>query len=253
MTDVLEAINRNAPAVSLLFSLVVAAATVFYALLTRALVKETRRMREVQTEPSLSLSVEPSDHGVNFLNLVIRNVGQGSASAVALRAEPNFQRSKGQHIGDLGLFKYGLKHLAPGQRITVFLTSILDEVHGSGDDLSRLNFTIHASYQSSLGRTYSDSFPIHFESLEGFGSIGTPPLISIADDLSKIQRDVGHLTSGFKRLEVVTQTRADLVQENEERLARQRERQKTRGAKSKPPSPAAVDEVSPADEEDGDV
>ena len=174
MSDILDFINSNAALMNLLFSFVVAGATVFYALLTRALVSETRRMRQVQTEPAISVTVEPSEHGLNFINFTIQNIGQGAAHSVTLRAEPNFQRGKGRYIGDLGLFKHGIRYLAPKQRLTFFLTSILDDVHGPGEDLSRLNFTVYVKYKSSLGDAYEEQFPINFEEFDGFGTIGTP-------------------------------------------------------------------------------
>ncbi len=54
MQSFLHAINNNSGAINLLFSLIAAGATVFYAVLTHRLVGETKRMREVQTEPALS-------------------------------------------------------------------------------------------------------------------------------------------------------------------------------------------------------
>jgi hypothetical protein len=219
MEHALQVINANSGAINLLFSLVVAGATVFYAVLTHRLVSETKRMREVQTEPALSIWSEPSDHGINFLNLVIENSGQGAAHEIALVPTPNFQRFRGKYLGDLGLFKHGIRHLAPRQRITFFLTSMLDAVHGSADDLSRLDFVIEARYRSGVGRQYVDSFPIHFESFEGFGTIGTPPLISIAQDLDRLQKDIGHIASGFKKLQVVVSTRRDVARDYERLVA----------------------------------
>jgi hypothetical protein len=230
MNNLINLINENAAFVNLLFSFVVAGATVFYALLTRALVSETRRMREVQTEPVISISIEPSEHGLNFLNLTIQNVGQGAARSIKLRAEPSFQRARGQFLGDLGLFKHGIKYLAPGQRITFFLTSVLDDVHGPAGDLSRLNFTVEVSYDSALGEHYAEAFPIHFESLEGLNTIGTPALISIADELKKIEREISYLAGGFRKLHVITESQAEVTAANERLLAERSE--KTLAAKN---------------------
>jgi hypothetical protein len=216
MQAFLDAINKNSGSINLLFSLVVAGATVFYAVLTHRLVAETKRMREVQTEPSLSLWIEPSEHGINFINFIIENSGQGVAHSITLESIPNFQRFSGKYLGDLGLFKHGIRHLAPRQRISFFLTSVLDGHHGTGNELARLDFVVKARYKSALGRDYSDEFPIHFESFEGYGTIGTPPLISLARDLEKIQKDVGHVASGFNRLQVAVHTQRDVAREREE-------------------------------------
>ena len=214
MKAMLDFLNQNSGAFTVLFSLVVACATVFYAVLTYRLVDETRRMREVQTEPALVVSIEPSEHWINFINLVIANVGEGPARDITLRATPDFQRFAGRYVSALGMFKHGIKHLSPGQRITVFLTSMVDAVHGTSSDLGHLNFEISASYRSPDGRVIDDSFPIHFDSLEGMGNIGTPPLIDIAQSIEKIQRDVQHVVSGFRKLEVVVHTREDVARDN---------------------------------------
>ena len=215
MSAILDLLNKNSGAINLLFALVVAGATVFYAVLTNRLVSETKRMREVQTEPALAISIDPSEHGLNFINLVIANTGAGPARDVRLSAAPDFMRFQGQRISELGIFKYGIKHLAPGQNITVFLTSLLDAVHGGSQDLGRLNFSITASFRSPSGRGVQEVFPIHFDSFEGYGSIGTPPLLMIARSLERVQQDIGHAVSGFKHLEVNVSTREDLRQDNE--------------------------------------
>jgi len=49
----LDLLNRNSGAFTVLFSAVVALATVVYAILTWRLVTETKEMREVQTEPKI--------------------------------------------------------------------------------------------------------------------------------------------------------------------------------------------------------
>lgn len=241
METFLQIINANSGAINLLFSLAVASATVFYAVLTHRLVSETKRMREVQTEPALSIWIEPSEHGVNFINLVIENSGQGSAHSIALTSVPNFQRFREKYLADLGLFKHGIKHLAPRQRITFFLTSILEDVHGHDKDLGRLDFTVEARYSSSIGRMFADTFPIHFESFEGFGTIGTPPLISIAQDIDKIQKDIGRIASGFNKLQVVVSTQRDVAREHEAMFARYA----TEGAEQADEA-VAVPEVAPA-------
>jgi len=216
MQTFLDVINRNSGAINLLFSLVVAAATVFYAVLTHRLVSETKRMREAQTEPALSVWIEPSEHGINLINLVIENNGEGTAHAIELKSVPNFKRSAGGYLADLGLFKHGIKHLAPRQRIRLFLTNVLDGRHLADQDLSRMNFVVEVRYNSTLGREYTDNFPIQFESFEGFGTIGTPPLIALARDIKRIQEDIGHVVSGFNRLHVVVQPQNDVLSETGE-------------------------------------
>ena len=51
MAEFLEFLNHDIAVLTIFFSGVVAASTVVYAVLTWKLVSETRKMREVQTEP----------------------------------------------------------------------------------------------------------------------------------------------------------------------------------------------------------
>lgn len=223
MEGAIELLNRNAGAISLLLALVVAAATVFYALLTHRLVEETRRMREVQTEPALALRLEPSEHGVNFVNLVVENVGQGPARNIRFKAAPDFRRFRNQHVSDWGIFRHGLNYMAPGQKITLFLTSVLDDVH-KGREMRELNFDVEVSFETPAGRVSREVFPLHFDSLEGYGTIGTPPLIEIAQSIKKMETQIGHLASGSSRLNVLVQSQEELARETEALLQHASER-----------------------------
>ena len=193
-------------------------------------------MRELQTEPAISIWLEPSEHGVNFLNFIIENKGQGAALNVRLTATPDFQRFKDQYLSELGMFKHGIQHLAPGQRITFFLTSILEDIHGAGPDLSRLDFVVRAAYESTVGRKFDQAFPIHFESFAGFGTIGDPPLISIARDLAKLQKDIAHLASGFHKMQVVVNTRAEIAEDHRKVIERHEARRLAAESQDKPDS-----------------
>ncbi len=76
--DILDFLNTNSGAFNLLFSLIVAIATVVYAKLTASLVKETKQLREAQTEPLLEVFFRSHDECLALLEFVIKNVGQGS-------------------------------------------------------------------------------------------------------------------------------------------------------------------------------
>ena len=72
----------------LIFAGIVAASTLVYAVLTWRLVGETRRMREVQTEPQISVRAELSERGDHGgIDLVIRNEGQGAAYKINFKFE----------------------------------------------------------------------------------------------------------------------------------------------------------------------
>ncbi len=73
----LEFLNKNAGALTVIFTAVVTLSTVVYAILTAALVKETRRMRQAQTEPKIEITLRPSDEWINLIRLHLKNIGLG--------------------------------------------------------------------------------------------------------------------------------------------------------------------------------
>ena len=67
----------------IVFAGVVAASTVFYVILTRSLVAETKKLREVQTEPKIAVWVRPKEEAITFAHLYVRNIGLGPAFDVS--------------------------------------------------------------------------------------------------------------------------------------------------------------------------
>ena len=100
----------------IVFTGVVAGATVFYAILTGWLVLETRKLREVQTEPRISIRVETDHTGHPGYELVIENNGHGAAKNVQIEfdGDPSYFRSGWMHghppvIDELPIIKNGLR------------------------------------------------------------------------------------------------------------------------------------------------
>ena len=69
MQHFLDFLNANSGAINVLFSFIVAFATVIYAVLTIVLVLETRRMRKSQTDPDVVVRIQPSESWINFIRL----------------------------------------------------------------------------------------------------------------------------------------------------------------------------------------
>ena len=105
-----------------IFTGAVALSTVGLAVLTCWLVSETRRMREVQTEPRVSIRVEADHTGRPGYELTIRNEGQGAAKNVTFefKGDPSYFRNSWVNrsppeINELPVIKDGLKYLEPSQ------------------------------------------------------------------------------------------------------------------------------------------
>ena len=223
MRNFVDLLNANAGVISLGFALVVAAATVFYALLTSRLVEETRLMRKAHTLPHVAARVEPHPEFLHAAMLIIENRGAGPAHCVTLSVQPDFQLRPGTQLSSVGLFKYGIRYLAAGQSISMFLTSLIGEGAEIEKPDGRFAVTINAKYQDAFGDEHNHSFPLDFLHIVGLTHIGTPAIRSIADDLTKLRENLGHFVTGFRRLHVETFDARDRREEASEREASRRQ------------------------------
>ena len=109
----------------IVFTGVVAGSTVAYAVLTWRLVAETRRLREAQTEPRVSMRLELAERvGHGGIELLIRNEGQGPAQNIRFhfQGDPTYFIGHGQQqpIDQIPLIENGLPYLGPLVRVSDF-------------------------------------------------------------------------------------------------------------------------------------
>lgn len=71
-------------------------------------------------------------------------------------------------------------------------------------------------YKSVTGRQYNEEIIIDMSETKDDYRIGKPHLYSIAQSLEKIQKDLGHIVSGSKRVRVDVYSSADREQEYKE-------------------------------------
>lgn len=209
----LEFLNQNSGAFSMVFSAVVAFATVVYAILTWKLVSETKKMREAQTEPKISVIVQPTEEWINAIDMIIQNIGLGPAYNVKFKVEPDFEYTEGKFLSELGFIKDGLRYLAPSQKLQIFLTSMADNF----EEKVKKSFKIKVAYQNSIGgKKYEDSYTIDFSQFIGLRHLGEPPLYKISKNIEKIQKDIHHLSTGFYKMKVIRYTKEDVEKETEQ-------------------------------------
>jgi len=79
LNNLIQFLNQNSGALTVLFTAVVTISTVVYAILTAVLVRETKKMREVQTEPRIEITLRPLESAINIVRLHIKNIGLGPA------------------------------------------------------------------------------------------------------------------------------------------------------------------------------
>lgn len=235
LADVIGFLNQNAGVLSTLFSGIVMLATVVYAILTASLVAETRRMREAQTEPRMEIVASPREEFVSIVTLRVKNIGLGPAYDVrfAFRGEAK-TAGEDELIKDFTKSQFlskGLRYLGPEQQLESGFTQMTQNFA----EKIKARLSVEVTYSSAVGKSYKDVIPIHFEEFEGYGTIGTPHLYSIAESLKKIERNVDHLASGFRHLRVDTYTTED--RQREEAQWEEHRRQLTEGAPNEVSAP----------------
>lgn len=194
LSGFIEWLNENSGLFSLIFSLIVAVSTVFYACLTRSLVEETRKMREVQTEPKVYVIIQPGKDWINFLDMSIENVGLGPAFNITFKVDPDFEYIKGEMLSNLGIIKNGISYLAPSQKMNFFFTSMVEDFKRKIAD----SFEIKVTYKNSIGKEYTDSFLINFSYLIGLTQ-ATDPTYNMLGNIKSIKDSIVKYTDMFTR------------------------------------------------------
>lgn len=200
MTEILDYLNKNSGAFTVIFTAVVTAATAVYAILTYVLVKETRLMRQVQTEPKIEITAKSLDVAIHILRLHIRNIGLGPALNVRFmpRVLAGDQSAKDliSEFTETNFFKVGLSYFGPGQERLSNYTQLTQ--NHEGKIASVIAFEVE--YESTTGKKYKETLLIDMSEHKGAYQLGKPHIYSIAQSLEKLQKDVGHIVSGFKRI-----------------------------------------------------
>lgn len=204
--------NEYDSLLTLLFTAVVAVATVVYAFLTWRLVSETIKMRKVQTEPHMSITIEPRNESIGIIDLIVQNIGLGPAYDVTFDIQPDFDLTEKRKLSEIGLFKYGLKYFAPGQKRKMFLTSM----YQGYEEKIKTILHVDIKYNNGANSNYTSTYVIDFSELDKMVSVGKPPLYKIASSLDKIDNNIRHLASGFSKLKVINYTEDELRQEDME-------------------------------------
>ncbi len=230
---VLEFLNQNESAFTVIFSALVAIATVVYAILTWKLVSETRKMREAQTEPNICVTIEPSEVWINFIDMAIQNIGLGPAYNIQFKVDPDFEYEKGKFLSELGFMKNGFKFLAPSQRFKFFLTNLLEAYvekiavpeateekiikHQTFEEKMKTHFNIKITYQNILGKSYESTYLIDFSHLIGLSQVGELPIYKISENIEAIRKDIHNISTGSK-MKVVMYTKTEEENEKKQKL-----------------------------------
>lgn len=217
MESFLTFLNQHSGALMVIFTAVVTISTLVYAILTGLLVSETKKMRQIQTEPKIEVILKAREEFINMVNIYIKNMGLGPAYNIAFEIEveaggegakrliEDFTRSK--------FFQTGLKYLGPGQEIISGYSQMTDMFEQKVESI--LNFVVR--YKGATDKSYTEKYRIDLAEFKGRSQLGEPHFYSISKSLKKIQEDFNHLATGFRRIKVDIYTSDDRERENEEK------------------------------------
>lgn len=207
---------------------VVAAATAVYAWLTAKLVAETRRLRQVQTEPHIEVFYRPRDEWISLLDVVAKNIGNGPAYDLKFSWEATISNKGSEtllgRLRELKGFSTGIAYLGPSQEFFSFWTQMTEEF----EDKVATQIRVRSTCKGATGAVYDRQHLLDLSELKGISRIGEPPLLKIAKSLEALQKDVQHLATGFNKPKVNVFTHEDRERERkewEERRAQSREQQ----------------------------
>lgn len=215
MNDLIKFINENSGLINLFFSFTVAISTCFYAYLTLNLVRETKRLREVQTEPLLEVFYQSYEDAMPLLEFVVKNVGQGTAYHIDFKitneASGNGVNELLDNLKKMQIFKTGMNLLCSGQEYRSYWT----DVRINAEDKLKVPIRIVSSCKSSTGLTYEKIHILDLSELEGKTKLGTHPFYKMAKSLEIIQKDIAGLCNGSRRLKVDSYTELDRKKEKQ--------------------------------------
>lgn len=184
----------------LIFTGVVAASTVFYAVLTRQLVIEIRRLREVQTEPRVSVRVETDHPGRHGYELTISNEGQEVAKNVrfAFEGDSSYFRNSWAgrtppELNELSVIKDGLEYLEPNQVYRFFLGTVSSKEF---ERAVKAPWRFCTEYENLRGKRRTETYTVDFSQFKGM-FFDANPLKDIAGYIQDIQKDLKDLTKGL--------------------------------------------------------
>ena len=156
-----------------LLTLGLLAATIVLAYATVTLARETRKMREIQETPRLSIRTERNPDHSDMLNLVLRNEGQGVALNVRFtkfEGDPTYysetlvlpQDWKGPTT--MPIFEKGVAQWEPSQTFALILGG---SSKGAFERAAKEPWRFHVQYENQSGKTICQIIELDFSLLGG--------------------------------------------------------------------------------------
>lgn len=219
----------------LIFSGLVAVATIAYAYLTARLVelnKDIRDIQKTQMEPNINIDFQHDENNMNMVHMIVENIGKSTAYNVKIDITPDMEYVQGRKLSDLPIIK-NTHDIPANKRIKFFLTNMLQDT----DKKTKEPYKINVDYEDESGKNFHKEFEIDLKMLAGTLYSAYSPMKDIRNFLDNINKNIDALANGRKKITVVSYSREEEEKEKQEEIKRIKEmtEKKEIGKKKTPP------------------
>jgi hypothetical protein len=129
--------------------------------------REARRARNDEDRPQI---IVDADYTGRFTtNIVVRNIGHGTAKNITFGFSAPLETTSGRDITELPYFKYGINFMAPQTDLPAVWDSYQNVVQNMRDKGLTEGITITSYYEDRQGESYETAWTINPLLLEGSG------------------------------------------------------------------------------------
>lgn len=159
------------------------------------LYRETKKLREVETEPDISIYLRQNPVVFSVFDIVIKNIGKGAAYELIFEFDPNaelIQKQQFRKLNELGFFQ-GIEYFAPNQEYRTWFGGheLLPE-----NPLNPLTIQVH--FKNKNNRQYTNLFIINPRNYWGTTYTDEKTLKNISDDIEKLTKEIGEVSKSIK-------------------------------------------------------
>jgi hypothetical protein len=158
--------------------------TLFLVYYNRRLTQETKRIREIDTEPNIEVYLVPHEQSSSFVNMVIRNSGGWSARDIAWTIDCDEENVKMKDIPILSMSLFSVSHYIPAKEEFKFY-------FGSSSELLKepkmKPIKIKVNFKNDVGQAKREKeFILDVSPWKGMEFLGEVPLLEISRNIKII-------------------------------------------------------------------
>ena len=184
---------------------IIGIATVVLVGITGIYVYLTWRLLKANNTPEIAISLRPHEAHINIVMLCVENVGTGTAHNLRFKTVPASIPNLDIPLKKIGFLKSGIAYFEPGRKIEQFLVSVT----GKFDELKQTPLEMTVTFKDSVDKQHERTFNLDFAENQGLATIDRPPLFEIAKATKEIQKDLNHISTGFRKPIILTEPLSD--------------------------------------------